>query len=77
MSQHYSDPSRESDPYALPDLEIFWQDGLEDIYEGSGYYYWFCFTGCLPDSAPVGPFDTRDEALAHARENANLTEDER
>ena len=23
MSQHYSDPSRESDPYALPDVEVF------------------------------------------------------
>jgi hypothetical protein len=23
MAQHYSDPSRESDPYALPDVETF------------------------------------------------------
>jgi hypothetical protein len=25
MSQHYSDPERESDPHALPDLEIFYR----------------------------------------------------
>lgn len=23
MSQHYSDPSRETDPHALPDIEVF------------------------------------------------------
>lgn len=23
MSQHYSNPARESDPYALPDIEVF------------------------------------------------------
>lgn len=26
MSQHYSDPRRESDPYALPDVETFQVD---------------------------------------------------
>lgn len=26
MSQHYSDPSRESDPYALPNIEVFYLD---------------------------------------------------
>ena len=24
MSQHYSDPSRADDPYALPDVEVFY-----------------------------------------------------
>lgn len=26
MSQHYSDPSRESDPHALPDIEVWHYD---------------------------------------------------
>ena len=26
MAQHYSDPTRESDPHALPDVEVFYID---------------------------------------------------
>ena len=26
MAQHYSDPSRESDSHALPDVEVFYDD---------------------------------------------------
>ena len=26
MSQHYSDPTREEDPYALPNVEVFYMD---------------------------------------------------
>jgi hypothetical protein len=74
MTQGYSDPSRESDPYALPDVEVF---RVSDDYkffdeEGlplpDGWYWWTCFPGCLPDGDPNGPFDTEDEALADAQE---------
>ena len=91
MAQHYSDPSRESDPHALPDVETFeatWamcpecdrlliSEGLcaqfacpdckgQPIAKklGKGWFYWFCFPGCLPDSEPSGPFATEAEALA-------------
>jgi hypothetical protein len=33
-----------------------------------GWYYWTCFPGCLPDSAPEGPFASEDGAIADARE---------
>lgn len=81
--QTYSDPRRESDPYALPDVEVFevWTDpdgkrhndfeseDVDDDWEcEDGWYWWSCFPGCLPDSEPVGPFDTEDEALADARD---------
>jgi hypothetical protein len=33
-----------------------------------GWFYWYCFPGCLPDSEALGPFATRAEALADARE---------
>lgn len=33
-----------------------------------GYYWWSCFPGCLPDSCANGPFETRAEALADARQ---------
>lgn len=76
--QAYSDPSRESDPYSLPDIEVFYNDetdsdcvGNGDLEDGplpTGWYWWSCFPGCLPDSEPFGPFETEDEALADARD---------
>ena len=80
--QAYSDPSRENDPHALPDLEIFYAEQgeiepAEDFYEDetpepseAGFYYWHCFPGCMPDSEATGPFATEDEALADARESS-------
>ena len=65
----YSDPSRETDPYALPDVEVFhstdYGDGDLDIEDG--WYWWSCFPGCLPDGDPIGPFDTKGEALGNAQ----------
>ena len=73
--QVYSDPSRETDPHALPDVEVFYQDkaspewgALDDYFNGAGWYYWACFPGCLPDSDPVGPFATADAARTAAQE---------
>ena len=82
--QAYSDPKRESDPHALPDVEVFevepggWSPSecvgdydTDDQRElEPGYYYRFCFPGCLPDSDPIGPFDTEEEALADAQQGA-------
>ena len=71
--QAYSNPKRANDPYALPDLEVFYADAgeLGDVSDGekneAGWYYWFCFHGCLPDSDPVGPFESEAEALADAQ----------
>ncbi len=80
MAQHYSDPSRESDAYALPDVEVFYLDALDvrdhETEDGSeltpGWYYWFCLPGCLPDSDAIGPFDSESEALQDAREGNDL-----
>lgn len=67
----YLDPAREDEGWTLPDLEIFWADDLvNDDGEklGAGFYYWFCFPGCLPDSDPFGPFESEESALAAARD---------
>jgi hypothetical protein len=80
MTQAYSDPARESDPHALPDIEVFhmtkgdiadgsWKDSDGDPIE-AGWYWWFCFPGCLPDSELNGPFATQAEALADAQDVA-------
>lgn len=66
MAQVYSDPSREDDPFALPDVEVFYDDGFHPL-NGAGYYWQSCFPGCLPDSDPVGPFETEEEAIEDAR----------
>jgi hypothetical protein len=83
MSYEYSDPSREIDPHALPDVEVFHADHYpsesgsetgnspEGIDATPGFYYAFGFPGCLWDSEPVGPFDTYAEALADAREGVS------
>lgn len=75
MTYHYSDPSRESDAHALPNVEVFKHPS--DYLLGSteergpspkpGWYWAAGFPGCLWDSDPVGPFDTEAEALEDAR----------
>lgn len=34
----------------------------EEAVELSGYYWWTCSPGCLPDSEAFGPFETAEEA---------------
>lgn len=89
--QAYSNPKRESDPHALPDVEVFYMhSGPRKAYDRiyvmdrcdsedshfqecdecpeSGWYWWSCFPGYLPDSEPFGPFATETEALADAQD---------
>lgn len=80
MSQQYSDPKRASDPHALPDVETFYHHATDPDCVGngdpaaepmeSGWYWWFCFPGCLPDSDPNGPYETAAEAIAAAQEDS-------
>ena len=72
MTQEYSDPTREEDPFALPDIEVFqvpedYQPETEDGTAEPGWYWWSCFPGCLPDSEPTGPFNTEQEAIDNAQ----------
>jgi hypothetical protein len=71
MSQIYSDPTRESDPHALPDVETF-HVGINETPDGAdglllGWYWWSCFPGCMPDGDPIGPFNTEAEAVLDAQ----------
>ncbi len=106
--QAYSNPARESDDYALPDIEVFQLTATEVAEQDEdlireylkrrefrlatmnartgekmldamveengitgGWFWWSCFPGCVPDSPPMGPFTTHDEALADARNTDN------
>ena len=81
MPYYYSNPEREQDPHALPDVEIFHmtdEQALEALSQSAygfdaepGYFYAFGFPGCLWDSDPVGPFETEEEALKEARESVD------
>lgn len=81
MAQAYSDPSREDDAFALPDIEVFYMTDVEvaesDCFEdievadrAGGWFYWSCLPGCLPDSDPCGPYATEAEALKAAQDDA-------
>ena len=81
--QVYSEQTRENEDHALPDVEVFWADNellstFKDKSEWSdderdnpdgepGWYWWSCFPGCMPDSDPIGPFATEEEAINDAR----------
>ncbi len=41
------------------------ENGIE-----GGWFYWYCFPGCLPEGSPVGPFETCDEAVKACQEEA-------
>ena len=78
MSEHYSDPARADEQYALPNIEVFYlsQDEIDDLSRDSeetelheqGWYFWSCFPGCLPDSDPAGPYASEQLAIDAARE---------
>lgn len=76
MTRIYSNPERENDTYALPDVEVFYAGKGEVTWEGqeepseAGWYYWYCFPGCMPDSDAQGPFDTEEEAAQAAQDAA-------
>ena len=36
--------------------------------ETSGWYWWSCFAGCLPDGEKVGPFASSEQAYNDANE---------
>lgn len=81
MSQIYTDETREEEPYALPNVEVFYVSQMEVNYNlqnmdhadeytitEAGWYWWSCFPGCLPDSDAIGPFETEQEAIDDARD---------
>lgn len=76
MSQIYSNPARSLLPHALPNVETFYVSGFDGDYVDhngdmlpGGWYWQACFSGCLPDGEPMGPFDTEEEAIADAQDD--------
>ena len=81
--QTYSDPTRRDDPYALPDIEVFFVSdqtigadrlashaaGITPYWAGYkvGFYWWHRSPSYLPDSRPIGPFESAAEAEQDAQ----------
>lgn len=42
--------------------EIFHSKDYPEIAKEPGWYWWSCHPGCLPDSDPIGPFQSAEEA---------------
>jgi hypothetical protein len=36
----------------------------------AGWYYWYCLPGCMPDSDPLGPYETAEEAIKACQDEA-------
>ena len=83
MAQAYSHPQRESDPHALPNVEIFAVSPLEANFnnleaarsgKGEGFYlyepgwYWWKRYGVDQFINAIGPHASYAEALADAQE---------
>lgn len=63
----------------IPDnVEVFYRTSAEcrdyGLTDGDGHpkkggwYWWFCFPGCFPDSDPFGPFKSEAAAAADCAE---------
>jgi hypothetical protein len=81
MSQHYSDPTRAADPFALPDVEVFYRTETANRADGwtnsenetlpGGWFY--C---CLPDGEPIGPFPSKQDAISNCQAEQDALSDE-
>lgn len=69
---YFSDPERANELHSLTDIETFYvsENELEE-YDVSdlGWYWWTCLPGCLPDSEPIGPFETELDAIIDVRQD--------
>lgn len=68
MSWHqFTDPEGN----AFGSAEVFFTCGSADQESpeafAPGWYFCSCFPGCLPDSDPIGPFETEEEAVSYLR----------
>ena len=72
----YSNPENESNLMMTSDVEVFHSSeyGHDDELDKQGervypegFYFWYCFGGCLPDSSPFGPYKTQDDAIFAAQ----------
>lgn len=51
-------------------------EGVTRTHTGkTGYWYWYCWPGCLPDSDEHGPYESAADARANAEHDEDTDED--
>ncbi len=48
------------------DLDEWADEAGFDTPTDAGWYFWVCWPGCLPDTPPDGPFDSKEAAEQEA-----------
>lgn len=67
MGYHEFHTEETQEPYG--NFEVFWLDKDRDgNVIDSGWYWWSCYPGCMPDSNSKGPFATSRDAFQDADE---------
>ena len=51
---------------AYGSFEVFWFEREHDVEASSGWYWWPCWPGRMPDGEPSGPFASSIQARADA-----------
>jgi hypothetical protein len=52
-------------PTSLASFEVFFAN-RNSFFDQSGWYWWACFPGCLPDGDAIGPFKSARAAYQNA-----------
>jgi hypothetical protein len=62
------EPIYDHDPHTGVSLEVFFADHwlARSFSTRSGWFWWHCKPGCLPDMPPTGPFGTSYAAYRNA-----------
>lgn len=59
--------------WAHGSFEVFYKEANGELdpngepYE-TGWYWWPCWPGCLPDGDPMGPYESEREAIEYAQD---------
>lgn len=53
---------------------VFWNDEDNEP-RGEGWFGWFCFPGCMPDSDAFGPYSSEEEAVMEISEMFELDDE--
>lgn len=66
----------------FPGFEVFFMDAKDQTPDtcfwhegaplGTGWFWWFCMPGCMPDGDPQGPFETEQAAWRDLAEDLEV-----
>jgi len=68
MSMYYTTKEKEESSTSLPDVSIEFLSDPEGEDMPPGFYWSYCFPGCLPESEWNGPFSSEFTAETDMRE---------